>query len=199
MNDMVLRAMVSSVTKGLAAERRAVKPLIRALGYQPVLFEDFTAQPDPPRAVCLRALEESDIYLLLLGEFYGEPYPDTGRSPTHEEWNVATTTGKPIVAFTKRGVTPEPAQQVFMREVQDYRSGVFRNSFDDVSDLLDKLGDALEVARRHAPSTRLAEARAAGNGAVARAASHELVERGDRPRGPSVAGWLGIAPTGHFS
>ncbi|MES2211079.1 MAG: DUF4062 domain-containing protein [Chloroflexota bacterium] len=143
---MRLKTMVSSVTNGLTAERRAVRPLIRALGYEPVLFEDFTAQPDPPREVCLRAVEASDIYLLLLGEFYGEPYPDTGRSPTHEEWNVATTIGKPIVVFTKRGVTPEPAQTAFLREVQDYRSGIFRKSFDDVADLLDKLGDALAEA-----------------------------------------------------
>ncbi len=67
------RVFVSSVTEGLRQERTALPGLMRALGMDPVLFEDFTALPEPSRDVCLQAVESSDVYLLLLGEHDGSP------------------------------------------------------------------------------------------------------------------------------
>lgn len=138
--------MVSSVRRGLAAERDAVRPVIEILGYEPVRFEDFTAQPVPPRSVCVDAAKRSDIYLLLLGEHYGEPTPDTGLAPTAEEWSVARSHGKPIVVFKKAGITPEAPQAAFIADVESYESGVFRGTFAGTADLLGKLKDALSAA-----------------------------------------------------
>ena len=43
-----MRIFVSSVRVGLEQERDSLRGLILALGHEPVLFEDFTAQPVPP-------------------------------------------------------------------------------------------------------------------------------------------------------
>ncbi len=139
--------MISSVRQGLDDARDAAAPLIAALGHEPVRFEDEPAQSVPSRAVCVDLVRSSDIYLLLLGEHYGEPLPDTGLAPTAEEWQVARTLGKPIVVFRRRGGTPEPRQQDFIAEVEAYAYGVFRDSFDSVPELLGKLKPALEAAR----------------------------------------------------
>ncbi len=53
-------------------------------------------------------VEDSDIYLLILGEEYGEPMPGTGLAPTEEEWTVARNLGKPTVVFKKFGDEPRP-------------------------------------------------------------------------------------------
>jgi len=45
------RVFISSVTQGLRQERTALPGLIRALGMDPVRFEDFTALPEPSRDV----------------------------------------------------------------------------------------------------------------------------------------------------
>jgi hypothetical protein len=138
--------MVSSVRRGLADVRDAVRPMITVLGHEPVRFEDFTAQPVPPRAACVEAVTTSDIYLLLLGEHYGERMPDTGRAPTAEEWAVARPLGKPIVVFKRTGIDPDSDQAAFIAEVESYRTGVFRDSFGSTAELLEKLPAAIEAA-----------------------------------------------------
>jgi hypothetical protein len=140
-----MRVFVSSVRRGLEAERDAVPGLILALGHEPVSFEDFPAQALPSREACLRAVASADAYLLMLGPVYGDPLPDTGASPTEEEWNAARTRGIPMLVFRKRGVPLEPAQAEFVARVEDYVSGRFRASFDGVKDLLVAVADSLRA------------------------------------------------------
>ncbi len=120
------RVFISSVTEGLRQERTALPGLIRALGMDPVRFEDFTALPEPSREVCLQAVGTSDVYLLLLGEHYGSPFPDTGLSPTNDEYRAAINKGIPRLAFRRRGVTLESAQAAFAAQVEAYETGLFR-------------------------------------------------------------------------
>jgi hypothetical protein len=137
------RVFISSVTEGLRQERTALHGLIRALGMNPIWFEDFTAAPEPSREVCLRAVGNSDVYLLLLGEHYGSPFPDTGLSPTHEEYRASVNTGVPRLAFRRRGVTLDPAQRKFVEEVEAYQTGLFRGSWEEVGELLEEAAKAL--------------------------------------------------------
>ncbi len=137
------RVFISSVTEGLRQERTALPGLIRALGMDPVRFEDFTALPEPSRDVCLQAVGTSDVYLLLLGEHYGTPFPDTGLSPTHEEYRAAINKGIPRLAFRRHGVTMESAQAAFAAEVEAYETGLFRGSWEEVGELLSAVSDAL--------------------------------------------------------
>jgi hypothetical protein len=134
---------VSSVRLGLEAERDALPGLISALGYEPKRFEDFTALPVPPRQACMEGVAAADIYLLLLGERYGDRMPDTGIAPTEEEFNAAVRKGIPVIVMLKAGVTMEPDQAAFARRVGNYQSGRFRDSFTSPTDLLTKVAGAL--------------------------------------------------------
>jgi hypothetical protein len=141
---MALKVAISSVRRGgLGAVRDAVRPVIQILGYEPVRFEEQTAQPVPSRAICVDMIKRSDLYLLLLGGEYGDPMPDTSLAPTEEEWTIARNEGKPIVAFRQTGVTPEPRQTAFISEVEAYATGIFRDTFKDTGELLGKLREAL--------------------------------------------------------
>jgi hypothetical protein len=134
---------VSSVRRGLEVERDALPGLIRALGHEPKLFEDFTALPVPPRQACLDGVDVADVYLLLLGERYGDAMPDTGIAPTEEEFNAAVRKGIPVIVFRRSGVAMEPNQTVFAKRVEDYQAGRFRDSFSSPTDLLAKVAAAL--------------------------------------------------------
>jgi Domain of unknown function (DUF4062) len=137
------RVFMSSVTTEFRPERTALSGLIRALAMDPVRFEDFTSLPEPSREVCLRAVDTSDVYLLLLGAYYGTPFPDTGLSPTHEEYRAALNKGIPRLAFRRRGVTMEPAQQRFAEEVEAYQTGLFRGAWEEIGELLNAVSEAL--------------------------------------------------------
>lgn len=137
------RVFISSVTQGLRQERTALPGLIRALGMDPVRFEDFTALPEPSRDVCLQAAQSSDVYLLLLGDHYGTPFPDTGLSPTHEEYRAALNSGIPVLAFRRQDGAMEPTQVQFAEEVEAYQTGLFRGSWDEVGQLLNAVSGAL--------------------------------------------------------
>jgi Domain of unknown function (DUF4062) len=144
---MPMKVMISSVRRGgLGPVRDSVRPVIEILGYKPIRFEDMTSQPVPSRAACVDMVKGSDLYLLLLGAEYGDEMDETGLAPTAEEWTIARNEGKPIVVFKHSGITPEPRQADFIREVESYSTGVFRATFTDTGDLLGKLKEALATA-----------------------------------------------------
>ncbi len=144
------RVFISSVRRGLEEERDSAPALISAIGHIPRRFEDFTAQPRPSRDACLAGVEEADVYLLLLGAHYGDPLPDSGLAPTEEEWTVAKRRGIPIVVFRKHGVEPAPAQAEFVRRVEDYVTGRFRDTFSSTNELLPKIAAILRTLDQEA-------------------------------------------------
>ncbi|MGH2966302.1 MAG: DUF4062 domain-containing protein [Solirubrobacterales bacterium] len=146
-----MRVFISSVRRGLEAERDALPGLLLGLGHEPLRFEDFGALPMPSREACLRGVESADAYLVLLGEAYGDPLPDTGRSPTEEEWSVAKRRGIPILAFRKSGITPEPRQAALIASVEDYAEGRFRGAYSTVSELLVAAGRAIRALDTRPP------------------------------------------------
>ncbi len=146
-----VKIFLSSVRRGLEDERDALPALIRAMGHEPLRFEDFTAQPVPSREACLQGVNEADAYVLLLGERYGDALSDTGKAPTEEEWTVARRRGIPILAFRKQGVTPETAQSEFIARVENYSAGVFRGSFKTVADLLTAAAGAVRALEEAPP------------------------------------------------
>ncbi|MCG2798013.1 MAG: DUF4062 domain-containing protein [Cellulomonas sp.] len=143
-----MRVFISSVRIGLEQERDSLKGLILALGHEPVMFEDFTAQPVPSRQACLESVRTCDVYLLLLGDRYGYEFPETGLSPTAEEHVAARTAGIPRLVMRESGGTPEPKQQELIEEIRSYRDGVFYSEFSDVVDLQAKVAAAIRQAER---------------------------------------------------
>lgn len=138
-----MKIFVSSVRRGLETERDSLPGYIRAIGHTPVVFEDFTAQPFPSRQVCLEAVGNSDVCILLIGPEYGDVLPDTGVSPTEEEFTAAKAKGIPILAFHKLNVAFRPEQAEFAARIEKYAQGVFRGEFVDANDLRRKLNEAI--------------------------------------------------------
>jgi len=144
----LMRIFVSSVRVSLEQERDSIRGLILALGHEPVMFEDFTAQPVPSRQACLEGVRSCNAYLLLLGWRYGDALPETGLSPTVEEHVAARARGIPRLVMRKTGVTPEPKQKELIEEIRSYRDGVFYNEFTDVADLQAKVVAAVRQAEQ---------------------------------------------------
>ena len=72
--DRRLRVFVSSKLGELAAERRAVARTISALRLTPVMFE-LGARPHPPREVYRAYLAQSDVFVGLYWQRYGQLGP----------------------------------------------------------------------------------------------------------------------------
>lgn len=147
-----MKVFISSVRRGLEAERDSLVGLVMALGHEASRFEDFGAKTTPSREACLRGVAESDAYLLLLGPHYGHVFPETGQSATHDEWMAAVAKGMPKLVFRKDGVKFEPEQERFSELVGNYGHGTFYGSFDDVVDLQPKVVRALrDLEKQPAP------------------------------------------------
>lgn len=146
-----MNVFVSSVRRGLESERDYLPDLIRALGHQPLRFEDFGAQDLTSRGACLGGVQEADVYLLLLGAHYGGEMEDSGLSATEEEFNTATGRGIPIFVFKKRGISPDEEQQAFLSRVGNYQEGRFWTEFSDNAELGIAVTKALRGHRPPAP------------------------------------------------
>jgi hypothetical protein len=149
-----VKVFISSVRRGLEAERDALPGLIAALGHEPKRFEDYTARGVPSRQACLDGVRDADVYALILGDIYGDPLPDTGLAPTEEEFVAARARGIPVLVFVKRGGSPEDKQQAFIAKVSGYVDGRFRKGFADVGELLAAVaGSIRDVENRPATLT----------------------------------------------
>src|ERR1700690_1496182 len=72
--DQRLRVFVSSTMGELAPERRAVSRAISSLRLTPVLFE-LGARPHPPRDLYRAYLAQSDVFVGLYWQRYGQIVP----------------------------------------------------------------------------------------------------------------------------
>ena len=73
--DRRLRVFVSSTLDELAEERRAVSRAVSGLRLHPVMFE-VGARPYPPREVYQQYLAQSDVFIGLYWQRYGQLVPD---------------------------------------------------------------------------------------------------------------------------
>ncbi len=136
-----MQVFVSSVITGFEDYRAAAVRAIESLGEKPVTAEEFGARPDTPQQACLEAARRSDVTVLLLGERYGYKQA-SGLSATHEEFHEARN-HRQVIAFVRSGVTPEPDQRAFIREVQEWAGGALTEDFSDPADLQAKVTRAL--------------------------------------------------------
>ena len=86
--DRRLRVFVSSSLVELAEERRAVSRAISALRLTPVMFEQ-GARAHPPRDVYQAYLAQSDVFIGLYWQRYGQPPPDADVSGLEEEFDLS--------------------------------------------------------------------------------------------------------------
>jgi len=140
-----IKIFISSVQKEFASEREALNEYILSdplLGkfFEPFLFELLPASNQQPKAVYLREVEESPIYLGLLGIKYG--YEDNGVSVTEREFDHATLLHKIRLVFLSNHTAEErePKQNTFAHKAQ---TDLVRRRFSTIEELKSSIYSAL--------------------------------------------------------
>ncbi len=98
MKDKKLQIFVSSTYLDLKEERQAAVEAILSSGHIPAGMELFDAGDESQMTVIERWIDESDIYLLILGGRYGSIDPKTKKSYTQLEYEYALSMHKPLFA-----------------------------------------------------------------------------------------------------
>lgn len=97
-NQRKLQVFVSSTYTDLRNERQAAVEAILAAGHIPAGMELFTAGDESQMEVIQQWIDESDVYLLILGGRYGSIDAKSGKSYTHLEYEYALSKGMPLFA-----------------------------------------------------------------------------------------------------
>lgn len=101
MTERKYQIFISSSYKDLQNERKALIEQILRAGHIPSGMEMFTAGDTEEFEVIKRAIDQCDIYVVLIGSRFGSFNPKTGQSFTEMEFDYASGIGKPILAFLK--------------------------------------------------------------------------------------------------
>jgi hypothetical protein len=109
--DQRLRVFVSSTLGELAEERRTVARAIAALRLTPVLFEA-GARPHPPRALYRAYLAQSDVFVGLYWQRYGQVGPGMEISGLEEEFQLSQ--GLPRLLYVK---APAPDREPHLADL----------------------------------------------------------------------------------
>ena len=116
---------VSSTLGELADERRAVSRAIEALRLTPVMFE-LGARPYPPREVYQQYLAQSDVFIGLYWQRYGQPAPGMQVSGLEEEFDLSG--ALPRLLYVK---APAPGRDPrlgdLLARIQDDASASYRH------------------------------------------------------------------------
>lgn len=148
-----MKIFVSSVMEGFEPYRDAAFAAIRSLDHEVLRAEDFTASTTSSRVACLQGVREADLVVLILGERYGWSETSSGLSPTHEEFCEARELGK-VIPFVQTNVAREPEQEDFVREVENYDTGMHRGrQFQTPEQLRDEVTRAIARHQLVAAST----------------------------------------------
>lgn len=98
MKEKKLQVFVSSNFTDLIAERQAAVEAILSSGNIPAGMELFSAGDESQMTVIKRWIDESDVYLLILGGRYGSIEPQSGKSYTQLEYEYALEKNKALFA-----------------------------------------------------------------------------------------------------
>jgi hypothetical protein len=148
-----MKIFISSLITDMKEFRAAARSAVSALRHEPIMAEDFGAQPNSPQVACLQGIRTADMVVLILGERYGFVQGTSGLSPTHEEFMEARGT-KPILMFVQEAVTRDAEQAAFVSEVQGWQHGYFRAGFETANELRDLVTRAVhdyQLANAAAP------------------------------------------------
>ena len=152
--DQRLRVFVSSTLAELADERRAVSRAISALRLTPVMFES-GARPQPPRELYRAYLAQSDVFIGLYWQHYGQVSPGIEVSGLEDEFELSR--GLPRLLYVKEPVAErEPRLTDLLSRIEQEASfrrfrtptELGRLVRDDLAALLTERFAATPVARR---------------------------------------------------
>lgn len=107
-----LQVFVSSTFSDLITDRQAAVEAILTAGHIPAGMELFTAGDESQMDIIKQWIDESDLYLVIVGGRYGSVEPNTGKSYTQLEYEYAVEKKKPLFAC----VIKEAALEVRVKE-----------------------------------------------------------------------------------
>ena len=178
--DRRLRVFVSSTLGELAGERRAVSRAISALRLTPVMFE-LGARPYPPAELYRAYLAQSDVFIGLYWQRYGQLVPGSDVSGLEEEFVLSGEL--PRLLYVKApALDREPRLADLLARIKEESSASYR-SFRTPAELGRLVRDDLAVL--------LSERFAAAGGQAAAAAPSPAAARGPRPLPVSMTSLLG--------
>jgi len=128
-----LQVFVSSTYEDLKQERQAAVEAILSAGHIPAGMELFAAGDESQMDVIKQWIDESDVYLLILGGRYGSVESKSQKSYVELEYEYALSKGKPLFACVIKEVALEDrvkvhGMSVFETEnpqrLKEFRSGV---------------------------------------------------------------------------
>lgn len=93
-----LRIFVSSTYEDLKEERGRVLDAIVEAGYDPSGMELFSGGRPTLEAICA-SIDESDVYVLIMGARYGSMLPNRNMSYTEFEYRYAMKKGMPLIVI----------------------------------------------------------------------------------------------------
>ncbi|MCI1693694.1 DUF4062 domain-containing protein [Aneurinibacillus aneurinilyticus] len=125
-----LQVYISSTFYDLIEERQAAVEAVLKAGHIPAGLELFFKEPS--METLKRWIDESDVYILILGGDYGFMLRDGSKSYTHWEYDYAGEIGKPRFAFvvTDEALRRKPYDFVTMKNYQrhqEFKQSVFEN------------------------------------------------------------------------
>lgn len=147
MKDKKLQIFVSSTYVDLRFERQAAVEAILSSGHIPAGMELFAAGDESQMTVIERWIDESDIYLLIMGGRYGSIDIKSGKSYTQLEYEYAISKKKPLfaVVITEKALDEKlkkdgkiVIEQEYPKELQAFKSIVLSNLvkfWDDSKDI----------------------------------------------------------------
>ncbi|MEE4312412.1 MAG: DUF4062 domain-containing protein [candidate division KSB1 bacterium] len=126
---------VSSSFEDLRDERKAIIDQILKMDHIPAGMEMFQAGDEEDLHVIQKAIDQSDIYVIIVGARYGSVKEN--RSYTQIEFNYARQTGKPIIAFLLDNESFDAERERIIKEFENEKS------YD--KELNDFIDDVLEI------------------------------------------------------
>ena len=137
--------------KDLREERQSVKSLLESWPVQLFVSEDY-ARPEEPRDIVLDEVSRCDIFILIIGERYGDPIErdrlpgsvfDGTVSATHGEFLKARELRKPILVFVKEPAERDERAQRFLESARGFFRTTHLADFQDRPSLVSGLAEAL--------------------------------------------------------
>ena len=116
-NKRRLQVFVSSTYTDLKEQRQAAVAAILKAGHIPAGMELFTAGDESQMSIIKRWIDESDVYMLILGGRYGSIEKLSGLSYTELEFNYAIEKNKPLFAVVENDVALEARVKIHGRSV----------------------------------------------------------------------------------
>ncbi|WP_214770522.1 DUF4062 domain-containing protein [Exiguobacterium sp. s133] len=143
-----LQVFISSTYTDLIEERQAAVQAVLSAGHIPAGMELFKSGDESQKETIKKWIDESDVYLLILGGRYGTIEPVSGNSYTHWEYEYAGEIGKPrfSVVINEEALKekvkvweyPDVYEVDNRNKYEEFRSQVLNKTsefFDDVKDI----------------------------------------------------------------